>query len=45
MDWQIVTFTAFDLLAWIGLGFVIVMLSIATAAIVVWITDHTEGRR
>jgi len=45
MDWGIMTFTAFDLLAWIGLGFVIVLLSIGTAAIVAWIADKHGGSR
>ncbi len=45
MDWQVITFTAVDLLSWIGLIFVILMVSIGTAAIVCWITDRTDGRR
>ncbi len=45
MDWGVMTFTAADLLSWFGLGFVIVLLSIGTAAIVCWLTDRTEGRR
>lgn len=45
MDWGVITFTAAQALAWIGLGFVIVMLSIALAFLVAWIADHMEGRR
>ncbi len=41
----VITFTAADLLSWLGLAFVIVLLSIGTAAIVCWLTDRTEGRR
>lgn len=45
MGWGIITFAAFDLLAWIGLAFVIVMLSIGTAVIVSWIADNHGGSR
>ena len=45
MDWKVMTFAANDLLAWIGLAFVIVLLSIVTAAIVAWIADKHGGSR
>ena len=45
MDWGVITFTAAQALAWIGLGSAIVALSVGLAFLVAWITDHTEGRR
>lgn len=40
-----ITFTAAEVLSWIGLGTAVLGASIALAFLVAWIADHTEGRR
>lgn len=45
MDWGIITFTAIEALAWIGLGSVIVGASVMLAFLVVWVTDRYQGNR
>ncbi|MBP6471210.1 MAG: hypothetical protein KBE23_06435 [Chloroflexi bacterium] len=45
MDWGVITVTATELLAWIGLGSVILGASIALAFLVAWLADRMPGNR